>query len=112
MPKMPDGHKCGRVHGHSYKIEVRLMGETNPETGMLVDFGDIKKVVQPYIEMFDHYVVNDIGEKHNEPLLMNPTSENLARWFYETLAPSLPDLYSIVVHETVTAYCEYRPQFD
>lgn len=111
LPGMPEGHKCRRLHGHSFKIEVHLVGETDPETGILIDFGDIKTVVKPYIEMLDHYCLNEVGERLGDPLLCNPSSENLAQWFYEQLNDQLPGLYSVVVHETCTSRCEYRQQF-
>ena len=108
LPKMPVGHKCRRMHGHSFEIEVVLQGETDPETGLLIDFGEVKQVVKPYIEMLDHWCLNDVGERESIDLLQNPTSENLAQWLYETLVDKLPGLYSIIVHETCTSKCEYR----
>ncbi len=109
LPNMPEGHKCRRMHGHSFKIEVKLSGEADPFTGILIDFGEIKAIVKPLIEQLDHYVLNEIGAAIHEPLLENPTSENLAKWFYTMLNNKLPGLYSIVVHETCTSYCEYTP---
>jgi len=111
LPKMPEGHKCRRLHGHSFKVEITIAGEIDPETGILIDFGDIKKVVKPYIDMLDHWLINEVAETHNIPLLKNPTSENLAKWFYITLKPQLPELFSIIVHETCTSRCEYRENF-
>jgi 6-pyruvoyltetrahydropterin/6-carboxytetrahydropterin synthase len=73
-----------------------------------MDFGDIKQVVKPYVEMLDHWCINEVGEQTNDPLLQNPSSENLAQWFFETLKPLLPFLYSVVIHETCTSRCEYR----
>ena len=108
LPMMPEGHKCRRVHGHSFKIEVNVLGEVG-EDGILIDYGDIKRVVKPLVDRLDHWLLNEIGERENIELLKNPTSENLARWIYETLKPDLPGLYSIVVRETCTAQCEYRP---
>ena len=108
LPKMPEGHKCKRMHGHSFRLEVNLLGETDPETGLLIDFGDVKKIVKPYVEMLDHWCINDVGEREDSDLLRNPTSENVAQWFFETLNPLLPELNSIVIHETCTARCEYR----
>lgn len=112
LPKMPEGHKCRRLHGHSFEIEVNVAGEIDPDTGILIDFGEIKKRVKPYIEMLDHWCLNEVGEREGIALLKNPTSENLAKWFFETLKPSLPHLYSIVVHETCTSRCEFREKID
>ncbi len=110
LPGMPEGHKCRRMHGHSFKIKVRVQGITDPDTGILMDFGDIKQVVKPYIEMLDHWCINDVGERLGEPLLQNPTSENLAEWLYHELEGKLTGLLSILVYETCTSECEYRPQ--
>lgn len=112
LPTMPEGHKCRRLHGHSFRMEVNLLGEINPETGLLMDFGDIKQVVKPYVDLLDHWCINEVGERDDEPLLLNPSSENLAQWFYEKLQPLLPTLYSVVIHETCTTRCEYRASFD
>ncbi|MEO0469198.1 MAG: 6-carboxytetrahydropterin synthase QueD [Bacteroidota bacterium] len=112
LPEMPEGHKCRRLHGHSFKVEVQVLGETDPKTGLLMDFGDIKKVVKPYVEMLDHWLINEVGEREGFELLQNPTSENMAQWFFETLEPQLPGLYGIIIHETCTARCEYRKKID
>lgn len=107
LPKMPVGHKCRRMHGHSFKIEVKIAGEPDAETGILMDFATLKEIVKPLIDMLDHYVLNEVGEELNDDLLKNPTSENIAKWFFESLKDKLP-LYSIIVHETCTSYCEYK----
>jgi 6-pyruvoyltetrahydropterin/6-carboxytetrahydropterin synthase len=107
LPYMPEGHKCRRMHGHSFRVEVKLMGEPSPETGILMDFAEIKDCVKPFVESLDHWVINEVGEKQGDDLLQNPTSENIAKWFYLKLKPLLPALKSIVVHETCTSYCEY-----
>ena len=112
LPSMPEGHKCRRLHGHSFRMEVNVLGEIDAKTGMVMDFGDIKAVVKPYIDMLDHWCLNDVAERENIALLRNPTSENIAQWFFEELNDKLPGLYSIVVHETCTSRCEYRPHFD
>ena len=112
LPKMPEGHKCRRLHGHSFEIEVNVQGEIDPETGILIDFGDIKKVVKPYVEMLDHWCLNEVGERENIELLKNPTSENLAKWLFLSLESELVGLYSIIVHETCTSKCEFRRKFD
>lgn len=112
LPKMPEGHKCRRLHGHSFKVEVNVKGEINPETGLLIDFGDIKKIVKPYIEMLDHWCINEVGEREGIELLQNPSSENISKWLFFVLKPKLAGLYSIVVQETCTARCEFREKFD
>lgn len=109
LPAMPEGHKCRRMHGHSFKMEVNLAGEIDPESGLLMDFGDIKRIVSPFVDQLDHWCINEVGERLGDPLLLNPSSENLSQWFFERLRPLLPGLYSIVIHETCTSRCEYRP---
>lgn len=111
LPEMPEGHKCRRLHGHSFQMEVNVMGDIHPKTGLLMDFGDIKALVKPYVQMLDHWCINEVGEREKITLLQNPTSENLAQWFFETLEPQLPGLYSVIIHETCTTRCEYRAQF-
>lgn len=109
LPMMPEGHKCRRLHGHSFKVEVHVVGNADEKTGILIDYGDIKQLVKPLINQLDHYLINEVGDRLNEALLQNPTSENMAKWFYEKLKEKLDGLDCIVVHETCTARCEYRP---
>lgn len=108
LPTMPDGHKCRRIHGHNFKVEVNLLGEVNPETGMIQDFGEIKTIINPIIDMLDHQFINEVGEEKNIPLLKIPTTENLVMWFYHEIKPLIPALYSVVIHETDNNTCEYR----
>ena len=102
LPTFPDGHKCRRLHGHSFRFDVVVEGEVNDAKGYLIDYGDIKTVTDPLVKRLDHFYLNDIEG------LGNPTSENLAKWLYDRLKPSLPLLAAIVVHETCTSVCEYR----
>lgn len=107
IPAFEDGHKCRRMHGHSFKVEVKVKGELDERLGVLVDFAEIKSVVKPYIEYLDHNCLNDIALRDNIPLLMNPTSENICVWLFKEIKPKMPILHSIVVHETCTSACEY-----
>jgi 6-pyruvoyltetrahydropterin/6-carboxytetrahydropterin synthase len=102
LPRVPEGHKCRRLHGHSYEIDLSLEGEVDPESGWLVDFGDIAKVARPVFDRLDHYYLNDV------PGLENPTSENLAAWLWRELRPVVPLLRAITVRETCTSACIYR----
>src|SRR4051812_26893989 len=102
LPYVPEGHKCGRLHGHSYRVEVHLSGEVDPLLGWIVDFADVKDVVKPIIDRLDHYYLNDIEG------LENPTSENLARWIWQQLVADLPALARILVRETCTTGCVYE----
>lgn len=102
LPNVPDGHKCGRLHGHSFRLEVHVSGRVGADTGWVIDFADIKAAFSPLEKKLDHNYLNDI------PGLENPTSENFAAWLWERLAPSLPGLSAIVVRETCTCGCVYR----
>ncbi len=101
LPNLPDDHKCSRLHGHSFTIELHVSGEVNDVTGWVMDFADISKAFKPLYERLDHHYLNDIKG------LENPTSENLARWIWQELEPNLPLLTSVVVKETCTAGCIY-----
>ena len=102
LPNVPPGHKCSRLHGHSVRIELHVSGEPGPETGWIMDFGDLKEAIKPLYEQPDRHYLNDIEG------LENPTSERLAIWIWERLKPVLPLLSEIVVHETCTSGCRYR----
>lgn len=102
LPTFPEGHKCRRMHGHSFKVDVVVEGEVEPEKGYLVDYGDIKAAVAPVQQQLDHYVLNDIEG------LSNPTAEMLAKWVYDRLKPSLPLLSRVIVRETCTSAAEYN----
>ena len=103
LPKTPPGHKCRRVHGHSYRVEVSIAGNVNADAGWLQDFADITAVVEPLLKAeLDHRTLNDV------PGLENPTAELLCVWLWGRLKPQLPLLSAITVHETCTARCTYR----
>ncbi|MCC7518679.1 MAG: 6-carboxytetrahydropterin synthase QueD [Verrucomicrobiae bacterium] len=102
LPRLPQGHKCARMHGHSFRIEVRVEGECDAKLGWLMDYADIKETFAPFFDQLDHRCLNDV------PGLDNPTSENLAKWIWDRLKPALPLLSAVVVAETCTARAEYR----
>lgn len=102
LPNVPAGHKCGRVHGHSFRIEVHVSGPLGDTTGWVMDFADIKAAFAPIDAMLDHHYLNDV------PGLENPTSEHLALWIWERLAPRLGGLSQVVIRETCTSGCVYR----
>ena len=79
LPRVPAGHKCSRLHGHSYRVEVRVRGAADPELGWVVDFAELKRAWAPLDEVLDHHYLNDV------PGLENPTSEVLARWIWARL---------------------------
>jgi 6-pyruvoyltetrahydropterin/6-carboxytetrahydropterin synthase len=101
LPNVPPGHKCARLHGHSFVAQVYVRGPLGETTGWVMDFADIKAAVGPLIDRLDHYFLNDVEG------LENPTSENIARWFWDRLRPALPGLAKIVVRETCTSGCVY-----
>ena len=102
LPYVPADHKCGRLHGHSYRVEVHVEGPVADSVGWVRDFADLSRAMKPLIERLDHYYLNDIEG------LENPTSEALARWVWERLRPELPELSQVVVRETCTSGCVYR----
>ncbi|MBK7144047.1 MAG: 6-carboxytetrahydropterin synthase QueD [Xanthomonadales bacterium] len=102
LPNVPAGHKCARLHGHSFRIELHVSGPIDPHFGWVLDFAEIKASFQPLYDQLDHHYLNDIDG------LDNPTSENLARWIWTRLKPQLPLLAEVVVHETCTSGCRYR----
>jgi 6-pyruvoyltetrahydropterin/6-carboxytetrahydropterin synthase len=101
LPNVPEGHKCARMHGHSFRVEIHVAGDVDPQTGWVMDFADLKAAFAPLFERLDHHCLNDV------PGLENPTSENLARWIWRELQPDLPRLRRVVVHETCTSGCSY-----
>jgi 6-pyruvoyltetrahydropterin/6-carboxytetrahydropterin synthase len=102
LPNVPAGHKCGRLHGHSFKVEVHVAGDVHPILGWVSDFADIKSAFQPILDQLDHSYLNEIDG------LNNPTSENLARWIWNRLVGRLPGLSQLIVRETCTSGCRYR----
>ena len=103
LPTFPDGHKCRRMHGHSYRVD-------------LIDYGVITELCEPIRSQLDHYLLNEIEG------LNNPTAEHLARWIWQRLEPTIdavvadaacpptarPHLAEIIVHETCTSACHYQ----
>ncbi|MET0985185.1 MAG: 6-carboxytetrahydropterin synthase QueD [Steroidobacteraceae bacterium] len=102
LPHVPTGHKCSRLHGHSFRIEIQVRGEVDEHTGWIMDFADLRAAFQPIHDQLDHRYLNDIEG------LENPTSENLARWIWGALKPQLPQLSRIIIRETCTSGCIYE----
>lgn len=102
LPNVPEGHKCSRLHGHSFKIEIHVSGKVGKDSGWVMDFADIKRAFQPLYERLDHHYLNEIDG------LENPTSENLARWIWQKMIEDLPRLSKVIVRETCTSGCVYR----
>ena len=101
LPNVPEGHKCGRLHGHSYHITLFASGPVYSDSGWVFDYADLKAAFDPYLANLDHNYLNDIEG------LENPTVENLAIWIWRKLKPIIPLLSKVSIRETCTAGCEY-----
>lgn len=101
LPNLEQGHKCRRIHGHSFRGEVAVRGPIDPHLGWVIDFADLRKVIDPIVNELDHYLLNEING------LENPTSEMLAVWFWRRLEPSLPNIHRVTIEETCTSRCHY-----
>lgn len=102
LPNVAEDHKCRRVHGHSFRVTVRVEGPVGDESGWVMDFADLKAAVQPTIDALDHRYLNEIDG------LENPTSEVVATWIWDRVVGALPGLSAVEVHETCTSGCTYR----
>lgn len=102
LPNVPKGHKCGRLHGHSFVVRLEITGEVDKHTGWIIDFAELKMIFKPTLDRLDHYYLNDI------PGLENPTSEVLAGWIWNQIKPQLSILSAVIVKETCSAGCIYR----
>ena len=102
LPNVPEGHKCARLHGHSFHVRIVVAGEPGEQSGWIMDFADVKAAFAPLHDQLDHRYLNDI------PGLDNPTSEHIARWIWQRLADKLPGLSRVEIKETCTSGCIYR----
>jgi 6-pyruvoyltetrahydropterin/6-carboxytetrahydropterin synthase len=103
LPHLPEDHKCHRLHGHSFRVTVRVEGPMDAKLGWVVDFADVAKAWEPLHELLDHRYLNEVVG------LENPTSENLARFIAERLeVPAPARLVSVTVHETCSSRCVYE----
>jgi len=102
LPHLPASHKCRRLHGHSFKVEIVAAGECDPQLGWLMDYAEMSRLFKPIWERLDHRYLNEV------PGLENPTSENVAVWIWQKLKPKLPLLTEVIVAETCTSRCVYR----
>ena len=102
LPNVPPEHKCRRLHGHSFIVDVAVRGAVDERLGWHIDFADLEAAFEPLRSRLDHHYLNEVEG------LENPTSENLAHWIWERLLPKLPGLIRIVVHETCNARCIYH----
>ncbi|MCB9025617.1 MAG: 6-carboxytetrahydropterin synthase QueD [Bdellovibrionaceae bacterium] len=98
---VPKDHKCSRLHGHSFNIEIHVKGPVSKKEGWVMDFSEIKRAFEPIYDRLDHNYLNEIEG------LENPTSENLAIWIWQELKPHLAPLSKVVINETCTSGCSY-----
>lgn len=101
LPHVGEKHRCRRLHGHSYRIEVSLKGAVDPSSGFVVDFFDMEAAFRPLLERLDHHYLNEIEG------LENPTAELIAMWIFERVKPKLPQLAGVKVFETPDCWAEY-----
>jgi 6-pyruvoyltetrahydropterin/6-carboxytetrahydropterin synthase len=102
LPNVPEGHKCARLHGHSFHVRLVAEGDAPEPAGWVMDFAELKASFKPIYELLDHHYLNDV------PGLENPTSENIARWIWKNLKPHVPLLSQVEIRETCTSGCVYR----
>jgi 6-pyruvoyltetrahydropterin/6-carboxytetrahydropterin synthase len=101
LPHLEKTHPCARMHGHSFKIVVTLRGALDAKIGWVIDYNEIQARMRPLLDQLDHRVLNEV------PGLENPTSELLARWIYERITTTLPEVFQITVAETPLTECTY-----
>ncbi len=101
LPNVPATHKCHRMHGHTYRVEVRIEGPVDPRTGFVVDFFDVEAAFKPLLERLDHHCLNEVEG------LENPTAENIASWIWDRIEEPLPGLASVTVYETPHCWAEF-----
>lgn len=102
LPHVPEGHKCSRLHGHSFRVEVAVRGPVDGKMGWFIDYADIDVAVRPLRDALDHRYLNEIEG------LENPTSEHVAKYIWDRLVSALPGLERITVMETCESRCEYE----
>ncbi len=99
--------KCEQLHGHNWKIEVYVTGDTLGEDGLLIDFGLIKKDTKKVLNKLDHKFLNELEPFEEE----NPSSENIARYIYESLSQTLNNdtirISKVTAWESDTACATY-----
>ena len=100
--------KCENVHGHNYKVRVSVEGEHLDATGLLIDFADLRRAVKVIVDRLDHQFLNDLAPFDQ----LNPSAENIARYFSDELHPQIHQngarLQSVTVWETETSAATYR----
>ena len=101
LASVDDNHKCGEIHGHTYLVTIGIEAEVDKKMGWLMDFGEVKQIVNPIIDFLDHKMLNNIEG------LENSTAEYIAIYIYNKIKPDIPSLTFVRVQETPTARCTY-----
>ncbi|MFB6535238.1 6-pyruvoyl tetrahydropterin synthase family protein [Streptomyces noursei] len=104
LAELPEGHPCGRMHGHNYVVELELAAPADglDKAGFVRDYGDLKQ--------FSRWLDAEVDHRHlNDVLARNPSAEHLAQWLYERWLPHYPQLSAVRVSETAKTWAEYRP---
>ncbi|GBD49087.1 6-carboxytetrahydropterin synthase QueD [Methylopila sp. Yamaguchi] len=101
LPNVAPTHRCHRMHGHSYRVELALEGPIDPVTGFVVDFFDVEAAFGPVLKRLDHHTLNEIEG------LENPTAELIALWIWDKVKPDLPQLAQVKVFETPFCWAEH-----
>lgn len=101
LPRVPKTHRCARMHGHSYRVDLTLEGEVDAQTGFLVDFYDVEAAFAPLLARLDHHCLNEIEG------LENPTAELIAVWIWDRVRPHLPQLAQVRIYETPLSFADY-----
>jgi len=103
LPGAPEGHKCRRLHGHNYRVDIHVTGQPDPATGWVVDFGEIKRIVEAVLDELDHRNLSDI------PGLENSISERIVEYVIGRVKGKLPGLSAVTIWETDSSRCTVRP---
>ncbi len=101
LPNLPEGHRCGNLHGHTFVVYIHIQGNVGEKTGWVMDYGEIKSICAPVIDKLDHQYLNDVSG------LENPTSEVIAQWLWNRIKPVLPELSMIEIKETASTGCRF-----
>lgn len=102
LPHVPDGHKCKEIHGHTYRLTVYVEGALEKKLEWVMDFAEMKNVIDPVVKSIDHKLLNNISG------LENPTCEIIAVWLWNKIKPEVPLLTKIELHETPTSGAVYE----
>ncbi|MCF4010625.1 6-carboxytetrahydropterin synthase QueD [Rheinheimera sp. UJ63] len=102
LPNVPEGHKCGRLHGHSYVVKLHFKDNIDPLKGWFIDFSEVKVKFKPILDQLDHRYLNEIKG------LENPTAEVIAMWIWKKVKPIIPQLCEVELNETCTCGVSYK----